>query len=264
MKLKNLIRDTLFVKSLKLIKSNFGKIGMMVLFDILFILSYFSLKKIFEYFSQPLNPVISSSVFAFFVFSSVYYLAILFVYSFFKYSILDFIKSLFGQSKFSFNRLLNFYLLNAIIAAIFFALVLLLNYILISIKQNYAPYVFVFLVVPYILFLYVIINISHSLFYEGCSIKNSIKAAFSMAFAKIKSYRETILVIIFCAFALLILFLAFDYLIRTITSKNYSSYLSIYQYFKQAAVVVLDAVFYFILLTNRISFYNLVKHSQRS
>ena len=264
MKLKNFTRDSFFLNSIKLIKLNPGKAALMVLFDASFILSYFSLKKLFEYFSQPLNPVISSSIFAFFIFSSVYYLAILFVYSFFKYSLLDSVKSLFGKSEFSFNRLLNFYLLNAIIAAIFFALMLLLNYILISIKQNYAPYVFVFLAVPYILFLYVIINISHSLFYEGCSIIISIKAAFSMAFAKIKSYRETILVIIICAFILLLLFLVIDYFIRTPISKNYSSYLTVYSYFKQTSIIVIDAVFYFILLTNRISFYNIVKHGQSS
>ena len=263
MKLKNFIRDSLFARSLKLAKSNPGKIGVMILFDALFIISYFSLKKFFEYFSQTISLATSSSIFIFFALSSVYYLSILFMYSFFKYIILDYVKSLFGKSRFSLDRLGYFYLLNLVMGGIFLAVLLLLNFMLINIKQNYAPFVFIFLAVPYILFLYITINITHSNFYEGCSIKNSIKSSFGAVFAKIKSYGETIFALITLASLSWLLFLAGNYLLMAVASKNYSYYLTSYSSFKQASVIFFDAIFYLLLMINRISFYAVIKEDKK-
>lgn len=233
----------------------------MVLFDALFLVSFFGLQILFGYFAKSL-VVEKTLPFAiiFIVFSLIYYLIVLFVYSFFKYSLLGFIKSLFEKTDFSFKKLGQFFSLNIIITGIFFAVMLFLNIILANIKQIYQPYVFIGLAVPYSLFLYVIINMSHSSFYQGASIKESIKGSFKITFTKIMVYRETILVMILAALLLWLLFLGSGYLIRLISSKNYSLYLNLYAYFKQASIIIFDLVFYVIILINRISFYSIARN----
>ncbi len=265
MKLKNTIKNSLFVKSLKLAKSDLNKTGLMILFDVMFLVSVFALSRLGVFFAQTLViPQTVMSIIIFIIFSLVYYLLALFAYSFFKYSILDFIKSLFGKSSFSFNRIGKFYLLNIIIAAIFLAVMIVFNYILVSIRQSYAPFVFVALAIPYLLLLYVIINVSHSLFYEGASVKSSIKRSFEITFTRTKSYRETIIAIILFSLIFGLLFLGSGYLIRFFASKNYTLYLSTYAYFKQASVIILDLALYFIILINRISFYKLTRNFHQS
>ena len=169
------------------------------------------------------------------------------------------VNSIFEKTEFSFKRLAQFYSLNIIIAGIFFAVMLIANFILTSIKQTYAPFVFIFMAIPFLLFLYVIINISHSLFYEGASIKDSIKKGFKITFTKMKIYRETILVMILLALILWLLFFGSGYLIRILASKNYNLYLSTYSYFKQAAIIAFDLAFYLIILINRITFYATIR-----
>lgn len=254
-------KEPLFAKSFRLAKSNPNKAGLMVLFDAMFLASFFGLQILAKNFSQSM-PVFTppASAVIFIVFSLIYYYSIvLFVYSFFKYSILDFIKSLFEKTEFSFKRLGQFYLLNLIIAGIFFAVMILAIFLLASIKAQYQPYVFIFLATPYLLFLYVIINTSHSLFYQDNSVKNTIKKSFSITFTKITIYRETILTMVIYALVLWLLFLGSDWLIRLLASKNYSLYLSSYAHLKQASVIFFDLVFYFVILINRISFYAITK-----
>ena len=251
-------KESLFIKSFKLAKSNLNKTGLMILFDILFLISVFALNRLSQYFSQSIVVAQTlTSAIILIIFSLIYYLIVLFVYSFFKYSILDFIKSLFEKTEFSFKRIGQFYSLNIIIAGIFFAIMFLANFLLASIKAQYRPFVFIFLAVPFLLFLYVIINISHSLFYEGDSIKDSIKKSFKITFTKIRVYKETILIMILFALLLWLLFLGSGYLIRFLASTNYNLYLTTYAYFKQASIIIFDIVFYLIILINRISFYSI-------
>ena len=166
------------------------------------------------------------------------------------------------ESEFSFRHLGKFYSLNIIIAGIFFAVMLTANFLLASIKQTYAPFVFIFLAIPYLLFFYIIINTSHSLFYEGASIKESIKKSFRITFTKMKIYRETILVMIIFGLLLWLLFYGSGYLIRILTSKNYSLYLAAYSYFKQASIIAFDVALYLIILINRISFYAVIRENK--
>jgi hypothetical protein len=119
--------------------------------------------------------------------------------------------------------------------------------------------VFIFLAVPFLLFLYIVVNIAHSLFYEGNSIKDTIKKSFGFAFTKVRTYRETILAMILLALLLWLLFLGSGYLIRLFTSKNYTLYLATYQYFKRSSIIILDVVFYLVILINRISFYSMMR-----
>ncbi|MBI2658658.1 hypothetical protein HYX05_00965 [Candidatus Woesearchaeota archaeon] len=257
---KESLKESLFAKSFRLAKSSPNKTGLMILFDVLFLVSIFALNSLAAYFAQSLvAPTAASSAVLLIVFSLIYYLIALFAYSFFKYSVLDSIKSLFEKSEFSFKRLAQFYSLNIIIAGIFLAIMLLANYIIAGIRPEYRPFVFIFLAIPYLLFLYVIINISHSLFYRGNSIKDSVKESFSITFTKMGFYRETILIMVLFALALWLLFFGSGYLVRVIGAKNYSLYLNAYAYFKQISIIVLDIVFYFVVLINRISFYSVTK-----
>ncbi len=254
------VKESLFVKSFRLAKANPNKTGLMVLFDVLFLISIFALNRLIQYISPFLiggiiAPTLATGI-LFVTFSLIYYLIALFTYSFFKYSVLDSIKSIFANTDSSFNRLGQFYALNIVIAGIFFAVMLAANLIMGSIQTSYAPYVFIVLAIPYLLFLYVITNISHSLFFQGASIKDSVKKGFTITFTKMKVYRETVLVMIVLALFLWLLFLGGGYLVRFIGAKNYTLYLSLYAYFKQASIIVFDIVFYLAILINRLSFYD--------
>ena len=254
------IRESYFIKSVKLAKSNPNKLALMILFDILFVVAVFSSNIILQYFSksiyvtQPLWSIVT-----FIALSLFYYLLMLLVYSFFKYLVLDYIKSLFEKSEFSFERLGQFYGLNVAIAGIFFASIVLFNYILNYIYPSYRPIVFIVVAVPYLLFLYVMLNASHSMFYSGNSMINSLKNGTKITFTKIKVYRETILIMIIFALLLWLLFFGAGYLIRLVASKNYSFYLSAYAFYKQATIIVFDVVLYLVILINRITFYSLIK-----
>lgn len=242
-----------FFNSIKAAKSAPSRVGLMILFDALFLVFFFGLQTLFGYFSQfifiPKNLAV---IVMYIALSLIYFFIVLLIYSFFKYSMLGFVKSLFAKTPFSFDRLGQFYALNIIIAGIFFAIMIMLNFLLASIKQTYAPYVFIFLAVPYALFLYVIINISHSLFYRGCMIKEAIIKSFKTAFTRIKVYRETVLAIILLSLALGFLFLISDYLFQHFL---YNFYLMKFGYFKLLYVILFDAILYLTILINRISFY---------
>lgn len=242
-----------FFNSIKTAKSNPGRVGLMVLFDALFLVSIFGLQTLFGYFARFIVIPKNLAVIAMYIMLSlIYFLTVLLAYSFFKHSILGFVRSLFARTSFSFDRLGQFYALNIIIAGIFFAIMMALNFILASIKQTYAPYVFTLLAIPYMLFLYIILNTSQALFYERFSIKESVKKGFDIAFTKIKAYREIILAIILFSLALVFLFLVSDYLLKYFL---YNFYLLKFKYFKLLYVGIFDAVIYFIILINRISFY---------
>jgi hypothetical protein len=262
---KVVIRESLFVKSFRLAKSNPGKTGMMALFDALFfILLLYVFPVLNQYMAQSI--FIAPTVLSFYLLlllSLIYYLIIILIYSFFKYIIMDYIKSLFEKAEFSFSRLGQFYALNITIAGIFFSAVILANFLLASIKPQHRPFVFIALAVPYLLFLYAIINTSHSAFYQGSSIKDALKKGFRTAFTKIRVYRETILAIAMLALLLWLLLYGSGYLIRLIASKNYSLYLTYYSYFKQASIAVFDIVFYSVILINRISFYSITKNEEK-
>ena len=101
MKSKNIVKkEPLFIKSFRLAKSNPNKTGLMILFDAMFLVSFFGLQILATNFSQSIAVfTTSASAFVFIILSLIYYLIVLFVYSFFKYSLLDFIKSLFEMSE---------------------------------------------------------------------------------------------------------------------------------------------------------------------
>lgn len=257
MKFKAYLKNSISLKSITLAKSDPGRIGLMVLFDIMFVVSFFILQKLSIYFAGSIFPYQSyASMLIFLAFSFVYYLAALSLYIFFKYNILGFVKSLFGAAKAS-SRFGEFYLLNISITAIFFAILLALNFVLLSVKQAYAPIVFIFLAVPYLLALYVILNLSHSIFYQGATLKNTLKASFKITFSRPGAYREAILLMIVFALLAWALLSGGGYLAGLLASKGSVSYLNAYGIFRQASIAVIDIMFYLVILINRISFYSI-------
>lgn len=253
-------KENIFLKSFKLAKSSPNKLGYTVLFDILFFVTIYILQMLSQYAAN--NIAIGPAMPTFYIFlllSAVYYLTIVFAYSFFKYIVLDYIKSLFEKAEFNFKRLGQFYSLNIVIAGIFFSIMILANFLLAGIKPQYRPYAFIALAIPYLLFLYVVLNLAHSFFYQGASVKESLKKGFNTTFTKIKAYRETIAIMILSALLLWLLFFGSGYLIRLLGQKNYSLYLSYYSYFKQVSIIAFDLVLYAVVLINRISFYSIAK-----
>ena len=267
-KKNTIIKEPLFIKSIKLAKSNPNKTGLIILFDIMFLVSFFSsvfvLQNLTKYWAVRIAaPQTYTAFYIFLILTLIYYLILflmlLFMYSLFKYFTLDYTRSLFEKTEFSLKRLRQFYSLNMILAGIFFLILLLFNFVLASIKQTYAPFVFIFLAIPYLLFLYVIVNTAHSSFYEGSSIKGSIKKSFNIAFAKIKSYREIILVIILFALLSWLLFSGSNYLFQ---KYAYRFSLINSKYIGQAYIIIFDIAFYLIILINRVSFYAIIRENK--
>ncbi len=258
--LKNTLRGSLFIRSFRIAKSNPGKIGLIIMFDFLFFASLYAVYRLALNFAPMFAvPQASTLVYISIILSVIYYLIALFIYSFFKFCVMDSVKSLFQKSDFSFKRFASFYLLNLIVGAIFFAIMLFLNLILDSIKDPLAPYVFILLATPYILILYLTANISQSNFFNDYPVKKSIIKTFGTAFRKIRNYRELVLVLALFAVVFGLVFWLGNYLVTLIASRNYSLYLEVYAYSKLISVITFDAVFYLIILMNRISFYSMAK-----
>ncbi|HLC60694.1 MAG TPA: hypothetical protein VJJ52_04650 [Candidatus Nanoarchaeia archaeon] len=263
MKSKSFVRDSVFLQSFRIVKSNLGISGMIILFDLMFLVSFLTMQKLFDY-SAPaiISNINANPLLLFFVLSSLYYLILLFVYSIFKFSVIGFVKSLFFKSRPSFREFWKFYALNLAIALVFLAVMLVLDYVLANLKPDFAPYVFLVMAVPYALILYASVNISQSLLCHGNSLTASLKKGFAITFAEIKRYRELVLVMIISAAALWIIFVGVGYLIRVSTSANYTLYLKTYSVFGEASKWAISIVFYFLIFINRISFYQITQNKR--
>lgn len=257
------IEGSLFVKSLKLLKSNPSSAGLMILFDALFLSTFFATFRIFAYFAENLGlPQVPSSIFAVLVLSIIYYLLIILAYSFFKCGIFDFMKSLFEKSEISFRRLGKFYLLNIVIAGIFFFFFLLLNFLLASIKEAYRPIVFPAFAAPISVLMYILTNTTQSLFYEGHSINDALRKGLRLTFTKIKLY-STVLAVMLTASILWLAVSAFGYLLNFIGYRSYAIYQAIYRFYGNKSIIlaVFTILFYFVFFMNRITFYRMVKEA---
>src|SRR3989344_4093729 len=160
MKLKPFIKDSLFLQSFRIVKSNPGVSGTILLFDLMFLVSFLTMQKLSAYSAPAIVPYVNVNP------------LVLLVYSIFKFSVLGFIKSLFARSRSSFWEFWRFYALNLAIALIFLAVMLVLDYILANLKPDFAPYVFIVMAIPYALILYSVVNISQSLFCHGNSLRS--------------------------------------------------------------------------------------------
>jgi|SRR3989344_4423252 len=255
----------LSAESIKRVKSNPGKFWLIVLFDVMFLATVYVLQNMGKYLAYTMTiPFITSFIVLAFIFFIAHYLLLLFAYSFFKYCILDSIRSLFAKSAFSFKRLGEFYALNISITAIFLIFIFVIGLALGSIKYEYAPYLFIVFAIAFFLILYTTLSLSHSFFYNGSSVIGSMKKGFATTFIKFRHYKEIILVMVIAALALWILFAGSGYIVRLVGSKNYMLYLNLYSYLTNATLVVLDILFYFVILINSISFYAVAKEQSQA
>ena len=114
--------------------------------------------------------------------------------------------------------------------------------------------------IPIFILLYLVLNLSQSLFYEGASIKKSIKESFRIPFAKIRNSMELALLILLSVLLLGLLLLGSGYLIRLVAGRNYLLYLNLYAYFRQISIASFYLVFYMAIFINRVSFYQITKN----
>ena len=250
------IRSLYLAKSLKLAKSRSSLLGLMVLFDMLFIIAGAILFYLSAGFANTL--FLNNDTTAFIVYlalSLFYYILILFIYSFFKYCILNAVKSLFEKSELNFKNLGNFFMLNIILGGIFFSGIFVLNLILYISKISYKPYMLFIVGIPMIVFSYIFLGMSHSFFYLGNGIGKSLSRSLKITFGNLKIYKETILLMFISTLLLLVLFGIAGYILRVSTTGNYFNYLTAYAYFKEITSILAILLAYFFILENRIVFY---------
>ena len=254
--LKNILTESMFFRSFRLAKSSMAKTSLMVLFDVSFFLSFYYVLPLIASYSVQGIAVLQGSSFlaAYLVFSIVYTMLVIFAYSFFKYCVLDFVSSMLEKRLFSFRRLFAFFLLNIVL---YLPVFLAFSFILDSIREAYRPYFFFAVGVPFGILLYLIVNISNSIFYHGASIRRSLKGSFRIIFSGFKSCSGTILPIIIAAVILALFLWVAGSAVSLLFAGNYFLYLRAYSYFTSAGIVLTSAVFYLVLLVNRISFYSI-------
>lgn len=123
-----------------------------------------------------------------FGYPTIYYLFVIFLYSITKLSILNLIKQLYEKQKFNLKGLGKFYLLNLLLFIIFLLISLVITGILALILQkDFLKYVVLILGIPFLFFVYSMMNIAHTLFMGNYG-KRIIKKSFYIAFSSIKKY----------------------------------------------------------------------------
>lgn len=190
-----------------------------------------------------------------FIYPVIYYLFVIFIYSMIKLSILNLIKSLYEKNRFSFKRLGKFYLLNILIFIIFFfSGLILFGLLALILRRDFLKYVILILLIPFLFFLYSIINISHTLFIKDGK-KGIIKKNFNIAFNKINKYGmfiiwNFIIILIYLLFYNIIhlIFRLFIFVNREILTTYGSIYIKIFN-------IISLIVLYLIIAFNRIYFY---------
>ncbi|HLG23731.1 MAG TPA: hypothetical protein VI564_02260 [Candidatus Nanoarchaeia archaeon] len=255
MGLKEIASKSLFLSGAKSLFKNPGKLCLIVLFDLSFFLTFiFIMPNLAQFFAQGFLFLDESFIsYVYFAMSVIYSLLMMFIYSFFKYGILEFIRSMHSKGQVSLKRLWKFYLLNLVIYAPPY---IIFSSFISGIKEEYRVLVFVIAGVPLALFVYLAANFSQTLFHKGNTLKDSLKRCFELI-GKFKQYFEIIAVLVLVPLALSLLFLIFVYLIKVFTTGNYPSYLVAYSYFKAASVITFDALAYFVVVVNRVSFYQI-------
>src|SRR3989338_8663535 len=225
-----------FSQTFYLLKNNKDNAFLIFIFDVWFFAALLLFTNLAEslgisLFRQPLQSYSTAPLMAFIL---AYYLILIVIYSFFKFIVLHYLKKMFGSEKINFKRFGSFLLLNFIIMLSLFGIFIALNGILLlNVKSQIAPYVFLLILVPFAFFSYAIIKI---------------------AFTNIKSYGGIYLsgIIIFS------IYFAVYYLVGSALSKiqSYAMYFNIYL---KVFTILTGIVIYLIIFFNRAYFYLIVK-----
>jgi len=234
-----------------------------LLFDFLFLISLYYTNLLVKL-SLPTEESLKADMglaLIFFLLTIAYLLFLVFIYSFLKYCILDFIKTLVDLSwkfkktirekRFGLGRFFKFYLLNLIIFISFFVIFIILNAIyLFSVKQEHLKIAFLLTMIPLFIFIYVYLNLTHSLFTTGHNLKETIKKGLVL-FKQIKPYYGILIFSIFVFFVYTLILFIINLIITSSTSVNILVYNKIF-------TVITTIVFYLIIAFNRIYFYIMI------
>lgn len=244
----------LIKKTLSLIKKNPSQFLYMLLFDFLFVVVVYYLSVATKFFT------ISDSLIVFGIYFLIFLLIILLVYSFFKYLILDLLKSVFGKNELNFKYFFSFYKLNLAVFLVPFILIFI--GVLVFASSNLLQYnltgmvtviVLSILLLPVFLFIYTLVNISHSLFVHAKKekiVKNALKKSLNIPFyGRIYSYNFLFLLIFLAGW------LIADYILKAFGFSTYLQYYSSYRIFMWVFGAI---ILYFTVVFNRINFYLII------
>lgn len=260
--IKRVFLESSFSKVFSIIKKNPKKYIYTILIDFIFL-------ALIVFLGRSLNSLIptnpqqlmgflkaKSNILIFsLLYASLYYLLIIFIYSITKLSILKIIKSLHEKSKLNLKGLKKFYLLNILIFIIFFSTVLIVVGILsLTLKEDFLKYIILILSIPYLFFVYSIINIAHTLYIKGAK-KGIIKKSISIVFNKLNKYGMFIVWDIILLFIYLLFYnivhLIFKFTIFT-NQQILNAYGNTYMKLFNILSIIL---FYLMIAFNRIYFY---------
>lgn len=264
MQRKRPIRD-----SIQIMKKNWKQIGLIAIFDILFILLLVNLKVAVSSFNswfyiwivQP-GPWVSIPSLSIGIIIEV--LLLVAVYSFFKYLILGNLYGIFKKKDLNFSRFFSFLKLNWIIwvpfTIVYLAVGMLMLYYINKLMNMGDPLaligiflLIIVIVIILLIYFYTLLNILHSIFLKETNLRKIIKQSFSRSF-KLSSYKiywHNFKVILISSLVLL-LFYSFMKLFVLTSMTAYLRYGGIYRWGLNLIMLITG---YFLLLFNRINFY---------
>ena len=267
MKRNKPIRDTI-----QLTKKNWKKLGLILVWDILFILLLVNLRFVSANFNGWVFTQLSGSsqvmdiiaVLSLFTTESLLSIAI---YSFFKFLILGNVQGIFKKTELKFNRFFSFIKLNWIIGVPVFFIYLFLYILIMSYLGNtisegidnpisllFNLFIILVTVLITLIYFYTLINIAHHIFLKEKSMKKTLKHTFINSF-RIRSYKSywSNLKIIFISLIILLVFYGF---MKMFVLTSVSAYLRYGGIHKMGSTTIIILTGYFLLLFNRINFYS--------
>ena len=266
--IKKRFRESAFFKVIKVIRNNLGVYFYTLVFDFIFLGLIFFIGKyvgsfipsdaqqLMDYFKSKANLLLFVTIYP-----VIYYLFVIFVYSITKLSVLNLVKAMHEKNKISLKGIGKFYVLNIIIFIIFFfSGVILMATLAFIFKKEFMSYATLVLAIPFLLLLYSVINISHTMFVKGFREKVA-RRSFKITVYKIKSYGmflawDIVLILVYLVVYNMINLL-FKFFILT-SSEMINSYGGVYV--KTANIISLIFV-YLIIAFNRVYFYERIDKS---
>lgn len=265
-----MIKDRTIKETINIMSGERGKIMLMILFDLLFIILIINTRYIAANFNRMVFSMISyvggSAKIISLLLLIILLLLFVFIYSFFKYLVVGSIMDLFTKKNKGFNRFFSFFKLNLTVV-LPIALILYIYLIIITLylnklltEQPYSPLKLIsaFLLsmiigLSLILYSYTLLNLMHSIFIKVKNPKKTLRMAFSKSF-KIRTYKlylKNLKILLVFGVIILIIYLFFKVFIFI----SFQDYLKYYGYYRYILISVLVIGAYFLILFNRLNFY---------
>ena len=245
------IKKTNFAKTFNLLKKNLDNAFLIFIIDVWFVVAILLYISLVKYISVALQYYPTAILI---MFTAVYYIFMLLIYSFFKYCVLHYLKSMFEKTKFSFNRLLGFFLLNAIMVVCLLAVFIGLNAFLLNIKAQYRTVAVILVMALFGLFSYAIVNTAHTLFSNISGIGKVLAKSLKITFLGIKAYLGIYLSSAIILAAYFLLYYAFEASVRKTGIAYSSAYLNVF-------IAVTSIILYAVVFFNRVYFYLIIKRN---